>query len=1185
MVSEVNFMANPDRFLCHLRIRTIKRFVIVAALFACVILLPCKKTWCQTVGTGAIQGTVSDESGAVVAGASVTATNPSTGYTVSQQTSAKGYFLLSQLPPAHYTVTIGAANFKTSVLRDVVVNALSTAPLNTTLKIGSANQTVSVSSLPPQLNTTTGSLDITIPNSTYTSLPLAMNGGPKDITAFVTLLPGTGNGGNNTVKLNGGPNQSSVIYLNGMPASTSEGQGDSLQVNTQNSTQVVDQFQVITSGVPAYYTGQGVTNYVLKSGTNSFHGNVYENIRNTVFDAAGYFSKTTPVERQNEFGGTLGGPIIKNRLFFFGNYDGYRYTQGANPKLLSLPTEAERNGDFRALPTKIYDPATTKCTAAGVCTRQAFLDNIIPPNRISAVSKSFQSYLPQTINSSIQNNYYGALTGGFTDNMYMGKLDFTASQKHHLYLLGEYGKEGLTSLEGSYLPLPYTPTFLRSHAISLGQLGDTYAITQNLVNVFAYQYTQWAQYNSLPTKNGTYVTTAGLTGAPAGLASQAFPPITFTGPNSPTSWGTNTTSDSYFTTNTIQDNVQWIHGNHSLTVGTTIMLETDDIVKPSLINAIRFNHTETSGFGPTGALLTTTGNAYASYLLGDVDSAAIQDNSYVEETAGRLSNYAFYAQDDWRVTPKLTVNLGLRYEIPKPFTFANNYQSWFNPNLPNPAVENHPGALQFAGSGPYSCHCRTQNKTHYLAFDPRVGFAYSITPKIVLRGSYTIIHFNAGALGSADSDGTGMLGYQAAAGFQSPDAGITPAFNWITGFPAYQHPPFISDTLNTGYNTTTGPSAGAVTYNRPNTGGRPPYTQNWNLTLEQQITPTTVWSLSYSASASRFLPIKGGLGIYSDEIEPQYMALGSLLQQKETPTTLAEAQKIIPGINVPYSNFSGSIGQMLRPFPQYSGVSDPYADFGSSQYNSLQTYVQKKMSDGLYFLFAYTWSKLIDNSDASVDDFGSPGASGLRTAYNLNAERSVDSNDIPQVISFSYVYALPFGHGHAIGGDSRWMNLVFGGLQLSGILRYSSGTPLGTITGVCNVPYSGGCYANYNPSFSGSARINGAYGSGQPSGPNPQPYVNVNAFQPAASFTFGNTPRTMAYGLRAPWNLNEDVSLGKNFNLPLRSVLRVQADAFNVFNRTVFGGIPTDVSSANFGTVTTQTNGPRNLQFEAYIRF
>lgn len=399
---------------------------------------------------------------------------------------------------------------------------------------------------------------------------------------------------------------------------------------------------------------------------------------------------------------------------------------------------------------------------------------------------------------------------------------------------------------------------------------------------------------------------------------------------------------------------------------------------------------------------------------------------------------------------------------------------------------------------------------------------------------------------------------------------------------AYAHPPFIDPTLNTGYNTTAGPNGGAVTYNRPNTGGRPPYTQNWNLTLEQQITPTTVWSLSYSASAGRFLPLGNGFGIYSDQIEPQYLALGGLLQQAATPASLAAAQKIIPGIKLPYSNFSGSIGQAVRPYPQYSSISDPYADFGSSRYNSLQTYVQKRMSQGLYFLFSYTWSKLIDNSGASVWTYSAFGASNARSAYNINAERSVDAHDVPQVISFTYVYALPFGKGHAIGGDNRWVDRTIGGWQLAGIMSYSSGAPLGTITGVCLVPYTGGCYANYNPGFHGSPRINGTYGS---QGKTPVPYVNINAFEVAPSFTFGDTPRTMAYGLRGPWNLNEDVSLSKTFPLPKRLTLKLQADAFNVFNRTVFGGIPTDISSANFGTVTGQTNDPRKLQFEGYITF
>lgn len=492
-------------------------------------------------------------------------------------------------------------------------------------------------------------------------------------------------------------------------------------------------------------------------------------------------------------------------------------------------------------------------------------------------------------------------------------------------------------------------------------------------------------------------------------------------------------------------------------------------------------------------------------------------------------------------------------------------------------MNGYPGALQFAGSGPNSCHCDTQVQTHYKTFDPRIGAAFSFTNKTVLRGSFSINHFNGGALGgNAYSQGTSLLGYSANPSFQSPDTGITPAFNWATGFPAYKHAPFFDATLNTGYNTTVGATGGSVSYNRPDTAARSPYTENWNLTVEQAFTPTLVFSISYAGSQSHFIGVNGGVGIYSDQIEPQYLALGNLLQQSLTPTTLAQAQAIIPGIKFPYANFVGNIGQALRPFPQYSGLGDPWAQFGNGSYNALQASLQKRMSNGLYFLASYTWSKSFNNTGGVINFiYPSP-----RTAYNLHAERSIGSSDVPHQISVAYVYKLPFGRGHLLGGDSRAADLLIGGWSISGIVQYASGTPLGSIGAACNVPYTGGCYADYGAST--QAKINGNYGSGNP---RTTPYINVNAFKNPASYTFGNTPRTMAYNLRHPWNLNEDVSVGKDFHATDRFTVRFQADAFNVFNRVVFGGIGTNITSTNFGFVSGQANSPRKLQMEGYVRF
>ncbi len=1181
------FLWNPQRLFELNFSRSAGKAWRIAVVCVCALLAAVHPAAAQVVGTGTIQGRVVDPRGAAISGAAVTATDPATGRRYARQTSPDGVYVISALPPGQYNVDFYAEGFSPVHQENIVVNAIDVVGLDMALKVGSETTRIIVTAAPPDLDTENGALDTTIPNSTYTALPVSMGGSPKSPLGFLSLIPGSASGDYGVQNINGGPGNSAFLYQNGLPVTTSEMQGDARNINGATTTEVVDQFQVLTSGIPAYYSGQGVTNLVLKSGTNQFHGDVYENVRNTAFDAAGYFATHPPVEHQNEYGFSVGGPFLKDRLFFFMNLDRYRYINQNQPTLYSLPTDAERGGDFSSLPVPIYDPASTTCTG-GVCTRTAFEGNIIKPERISHISSALQAGLPPTINGNPQNNYSNGFVTGNMQNTYMGKLDGTINPVHHAYAMFQTGKVsplGTPYNGGPQLPLPYASTRAAYQIISIAQAGETWTISPSLVNVFGMQFNQFKTPFINPTAGGNYPEKVGLAGLPQGDPSAEFPGVGFGGPNAPTMWANNGFSQSFSETANsyvYQDNLQWTHGRHSFTFGGQFIAQQENNTQPNTLGGFNFSNTETAGLDAQGATIATTGNSYASFLLGVVDSAGATETS-VRETGARYKNYALYAQDDWKLTPKLTVNLGLRYIIAKPYVEVLNRESWFNPTLPNAAVGNYPGALQFAGNGADSCHCSTRVQTHYLVFDPRVGFAYAVTPATVVRGSFTIVHFNGGLLGgNAQSQGVSMLGFSANPSFTSPDAGITPAFNWNNGFPAYQAPPFFDSTLNTGYNTVTGPTGGTVAYDRPDIAGLQPYTENWNLTVSQAFTPTLTMQLSYAGSVSRHIAVNGGSGIYSDQIDPKYMALGTLLQQPATAGTLAAARNIVPGITLPYANFSGSIGQALRPFPQYSSVTDGYAQVGSASYNALQASLQKRMSSGLYFLAAYTWSKNMNVSGGTINF----AYAASRSAYNIRAERSINNSDFPHQISLAWVYSLPYGKGRKFGGHNGALDTVAGGWQLSAVQHYTSGAPLGTITGACNVPYASGCYADYNPQYSGNhVRIHGSYGSGAPKGTTPTSYIDRNAFQDARSFTFGTTARTMAYGLRNPWSLNEDVTVGKDFNMAERYTLRLQADAFNVFNRTVFGGIGTNIDSANFGSVSSQANTARHLQFEAYFKF
>jgi hypothetical protein len=1141
----------------------------------------------QIGGSGSIQGTIKDPSGAVVPQADVTAINVATGVETARQTTAAGFYVISPLPPGEYKVTIAATGFQTVVQEHMIVDALSVVGLNMTLKIGTSTEQVTVSDAPPQLNTDDATLSQTVRNDVYTSLPLAMNSqGPRDPTQFISLVPGVqavGNQISGTVfaSFNGGQNFMNQIYVEGLPLENVVTQGDSRNVSYAISVEAIEQFQVELSSMPAMYQGQGVENFVLKSGTDQFHGVGYEYLRNTVFDARGFFNAYRPVERQNQAGSTFAGPIKKNRVFFFGSYDAYRFTQALIASLQSIPTVDARVGNFSAFGVAIYDPSTTACAGA-VCTRQPFAGNAIPASRLSSVSKSFQSYLPTPINSSLQNNYLPSIPITLRNDSTTEKVDVNLSDKNRaygMYSRGKYNAPLQPITDGYAGPLPYTNTRVVIEVPTTAQAKDVYVIRPNLLNQFSYGYMrEWIPLQAA-TQGGDYDKKAGLTGLPAGQASWAFPQVTFSGPNSPLAWGggrtlANTDAVMSFT---MQDNVQWVHGRHSVTGGFEFVANQDNYegsAGGSGQTTFAFANTQTAGFSPTGTLLTSTGNAYASYLLGLVNSGNTSETA-ITRTGARYKDYAWYLQDNFKVSSRLTLTLGLRYDILGPFQEVRDRFSFLNPDLPNPAAGGFHGALQFGGYGTASCHCSAVMDTHHDSIGPRLGLAYRLGDKTVIRAGYAIMYAHMGGVGGRGGahNGPGTLGYSASPSFSSLDGGISAAFNWDSGFPTYLHPPFFDPTLNTGF-TTAVPSGGSISIADTVNGALPPRIQNFNFGVQRALGSNLTFGATYSGSVSHHLAASTGRSIFTDQILPKYLALGNLLRSTATAANIAAAHAILPEITaVPYSNFNGTIAQMLRPFPQYSGVSDTFPMIGNGSYSSLQLTMSKKMAAGLVANVAYSFAK-------EIDDIGS-----ARTAYNLQLEKAVGTVDQRHVLNATFVYLLPFGKGHHLGDGNAVVRSLVGGWQISGITTTASGAPLGPLAGTCNAPNTGSCYASFNPTFSGPVNINGYWGDGNVFGSSPTTYIAKGAFVDPAAFTFGNTPRTLPFGLRTPRTLNQDMSLRRQFAFRERLKLAIQADFFNLTNRTQFGGIGTNIDSSNFGTVSTQANSPRKIQLAARLSF
>lgn len=1133
-----------------------------------------------------------------MAGAEVSAANVATALQTMRQTTDAGFFVLSPLPAGEYTVTVKASGFQTLSQQHVVVDALATVGLNLKLQVGASSQSITVEAAPPQLKTDDATLGSSVQNSIYDALPLAMNGVARDPTQFVSLVAGVNSystqvAGPSFGSFNGGQSYQNEVYLEGIPMTNAGTEGDTRNLALGISVEAVDQFQVETNNAKAMFEGQGIENYVLKSGTERYHGAVYEYFRNTDLDARGFFPPTRPIEHQNEFGTSFGGPIKKDKIFFFGNYNGYRFDSSSVPALQSVPTTAERTGDFSAFPAAIYDPASTVCTTAGVCTRQPFAGNIIPSSRLSKAAQSLASYLPAPTNANIQNNYLTELPETVSVNNTTDKIDVDLSDKNRFFALYSTGKY-TTNFTGSLaagtdeLPLPYTASRVVVEYPTTTQLHDTYIISPSLLNQISVSYSRIYIPLGSNTAAGDYPQKAGITGLPPGLASTAMPDVTFAGTNAPIGWGGSTAHPTIeaAVTFVVQNNVQWTKGRHFLTFGFQFQALQDNYTNPNTgtLASFSFSNNETATFSPTGSILSNSGNSYASYLLGAVDSSSVTQNG-VAETGARYKDYAAYIQDDFRVSSKLTLNLGLRWDVWGPFKEVDNRLSFFNPLMPNPAAGGHLGALEFAGSGVDSCNCSIPIRTHYVNPGPRFGAAYRLDDKTVLRAGFALTFAHAGGVGGRINgrQGLSQLGFDTSASFSSPGSG-TPAFYLDNGYPAYQAPPFINPSYGTGYITSNPTGAQTVTYGDPKLGAKPPYYENWNFGIQRALTASMTFGVTYTGSMGHFLPGAGNAGPMTNQIPLQYLSLGSLLTSTANPTTIAAAQALFPGIGLPFPNFVGTIGQMLRPYPQYGTINDPWVNLGNSNYHALQANFNRRLEHGLTVMLGYTFSKEIDDISGSTS---STTANILSRNPNNNAlERALGTIDRPQVFTATFVYKLPFGAGHKLGAGNAVVSHVVSNWQIAGIVSYSSGSPL-TITanGCTSGGILGACYPNYNPNYSGSVQINGSYGNGSVLGSTPTAYLAKSAFVDPAPFTVGNVPRSAPFGLLSPYVADEDLSLRREFSIREKVQFALQADAFNISNSVNFLAPGTNIDSASFGTLTSQANLPRKMQLSARITF
>jgi len=1253
-----------------------------------IALMAGKCAMAQLTGKGAITGTVADKTGAVVPGAVVDAKNEATGVTTSTTSTGAGNFNFPNLDPGTYTLTVTAKGFSKLAQENLNVNATESQVYNPVLTVGGSDVEITVTAAPPQLETSNATLGATMESEMYSDLPIEMGAfGSADqrrATDFVYLMPGVqgnetnGNATTNTGVVNGSGSKGAVsaVYIDGVPFVRAGGNGDPRYVWTAISVDAVDQFQVQTSGYSAVYEGQGVMNYTIKQGGDKYHGSVYEFFRNTALDTWGWFGKAInpivgvavkPVEHSNEYGINLSGPLVpfgswKNKVLYYGNYNGFRYTS-ATPTPITFPTPAQQGGDFSGVTVNgvmvpIYDPGSQAlCTlhsTNGFCryqfgygpgaangpngnpTKTGAPINVIPASEFSPVAKAMQAFLPQSgISSALQNNYIAPNATGLVNWSMTHRLDFTIDSKDTLDVVAAIGRQassfpvGQTTAGRNVGPLPFNYGQVYAPKTAVGLIEETHVFSPHLLNQVKWGYARYNGPTFLANQQSKFAaSTLGIGGAPGTQTESSFPIVTFAGTDAPTNWGGTTANVTIAENYTALDTVQWTIGKHSFTMGGQMAWLEYNVVNATggsspitLATAV----TETAGFAKSGSytVASGTGLSYASLLLGQFDKGSF--TQYLQQEFGtRFRAFSPYFQDNWKVTPRLTLDYGLRYDLFPSLTEVHNAGSYFDPNLANP-ITGLNGALNFTGNGAGTCNCSTPVKNYNLNFGPRLGLAYQLGSKTVLRSSYGVMYTHGDAVGGLATS-LGTLGFSAAPAFSSTNdqstmpgllnggngsipnftgaAGVTSGPGYGTGF-----------TKTSGYTGT--PSS--IGYVDSYLGGRAPEYINWTFGLQHELTNNITATATYVGSQGHFLQTDSltGRGQWSNQLDPKYLTLGSRLSDTGATSPTVTADCATYGLTCTgLSSFATNqpLSTLLKPFP-FQTVTDSFAYIGNANYHGLQLLLNMRAWHGLTFNTNYTYSRAIDDGGTFRTGYAIPAgtvANHPNASYPVDRiERTVSTSNQPQHFVLTGIWDMPFGK--TILAESNVERAVLGGFKFSGVFQAYSGSPLAVTSATCqtNPGQSSTCQPIMNPNFSGLARQNGKWGKGvsiqnynDPT--NAQSYFitpstgtsTSNAAGPfmapvtgilsSFAYQFSDAPRTAPYNLYGPGNYQLDLAMVRSFPLHLGETTKLdfRAEWYNVTNHTLFGVASTAVGNSSFGQVTQSAIANRKAaQFSARIEF
>jgi TonB dependent receptor len=736
----------------------------------------------------------------------------------------------------------------------------------------------------------------------------------------------------------------------------------------------------------------------------------------------------------------------------------------------------------------------------------------------------------------------------------------------------------------------------------------------------------------------------GVKGLPTGQAAGAFPEQSFSGTYAPSQWGTQNGYQGNTNSLNLLDNLQWVHGKHSLSFGGQYQwLEYNYIYafQGSTPATLKYSYAETATFTTGTTINTNTGLPFASYMLGAVDSGSYtQYAPQAQETGSRFHPFALYVNDDYRLNNKLTLNLGLRWDVMPPFREAENRWAFLNPTATN-SITGTPGTLEFAGNGTNGCNCSTPIQNYYKNFGPRLGLAYSLDRKTVIRASYGVYYTHGGGVGgSANSQPTSTLelGYSYQPSPSSLYAGL-PAFYlngnsagtsmngtaWNSGTTVngYTNDPTSVTFGGTGYVAVTPPifdatygtyySSAATGVDKLQTtlgyidryyGGRAPQFTGWSFGFQRTLAKNITATVSYVGNEGHFLYASNARGLYNDQLNPIYLSLGGTL------SNTAKASNM-PGGSLPYPTFNNTVAQALLPYPQYKGVSDVFGSVSNSDYDALQVSIIQQLHNGLSFMINYTFSKTFDDAGTFRTGYAIPAgtlANNPTKSVPLDRiDRSLSTIDVPQNLSATSTYDLPFGKGH-IGDGNAIVRAVAGGWRLSDIFTFISGNPLAITSSSCTAPGQGTCMPAYTPGYSGKVMPNGTWGHNATAATLSKiQYIDPTAFTATSNTTvypnpyiIGDVARTAPYGLRGPSNYDIDGSLRRTFDLTKDGRVKFvfEGNVFNAVNHVWFGSTSGDATGAigesvsstaaastGLGVVSGQANLPRQWQFAGHVNF